>query len=159
MAEPTEEETVRRFRERVSRGETDGIEIEHRVSGGTPGERRTSEEVTLTGTGSARARGEDSREPGGAGARDSAGSLEDAETRELFRRLGASTEGLVPRSETGFTPDSLVGSVTIRVDGHRATLFYLADPEQRETQGRPLPPETAEAVGAFARLARRMLNE
>lgn len=154
MAEPTEEEVVREFVERTSRGETDGIEIEHRVAGGMPGEHRVSEEVTVSATGLARARSNDAR-----ASEASTASLDSAQTRDLFRRLGEGASNLVPRSQARFLPDSLVGAVTIKVDEHEATLFYLADQNERETQQQLLPPETAEAVNDFSRLTQRLLHE
>ncbi|MFI1700692.1 hypothetical protein ACH419_32655 [Streptomyces bobili] len=154
MAEPTEEDVVREFVERTSRGETDGIEIEQRVAGGMPGEYRVSEVVTVSGTGLARARSNDAR-----ASEESTTSLDGAQTRDLFRKLGEGAGDLVPRSQASFVPDSLVGAVTIKVDEHEATLFYLADQDERETQQQLLPPETVEAVSEFSRLTQRLLHE
>ncbi|MFD5088028.1 hypothetical protein ACFWOG_36060 [Kitasatospora sp. NPDC058406] len=154
MAQPTDEEIIREFVERTSRGVTDGIEIKHRVAGGMPGEQRVSEEVVVSATGLARARSDNAREPV-----ENTAILDRTQTLDLFRKLGERATDLVPRAQARFLPDSLVGTVVIKVDEHEATLFYLADESERETQQQPLPPETAAAVNEFSRLTRRLVSE
>ncbi len=96
------DDVIRRFRERVKSGNiADDLKVSHRISGGMPSQ-RFDEELELRGGGQAMLSSLDAFAaplPGKASA-----SLPEAEVRELFEKIEAGLDGLVPRSKARFLP-------------------------------------------------------
>ncbi len=46
------------------------------------------------------------------------------DAHDLLREIQPVLDGLVPHSAAAFAPDSVVGSITIEIDGERAMLFF-----------------------------------
>ncbi len=132
MSEPVESKVIEKFRKSLSQEElSDDIRIVYRVAGGMPHE-RIEHEFTLTGLGKSEVRmGDELR---AMAPREASADLDQAEARDLLEQIGVSLDELVPRSEARFLPDSVVGSITIEADGETATLFFLADEDQRIAQ-------------------------
>jgi hypothetical protein len=129
MNEGVESKVIEKFRESLSRAElSEEIRITYRVAGGMPHE-RLEHEVTLTGGGNAQVKMGD--ELKAIPPQEASGTLDLGETRDLLEQVGVSLEDLVPRSEAQFVPDSVVGSITLEIDGEETTLFFLPDEEQR----------------------------
>jgi len=78
---------------------------------------------------------------------------------DVMRKLAEGVDGLSSRSQARFLPDSLVGSVTLEVDGEGTELFFLADEEERITQGKPIPPPAVEAFDDLRRIGERLLDQ
>jgi hypothetical protein len=154
MPTPTEDEVIRKLRERASRGELDGIDVTYRVTGGAPAEGVVDEEVQLSGPGRVKAR---VRTPATT-LREASDEVPEAELKELLEKIGAGAGELIPRSEARFVPDSIVGQITVRVDGDEASFFFLPDEGQAEQHGQRLSPKAATAVESLTRLHKRLLQ-
>lgn len=153
---PEHEETVlESFRAKVARGDTSGIKVSVHVAGGMPGEQHVDRQVVVDGSGEAMATTPPTE---GAAPAEAHEHVEEAALVDMMRKLGEGAEGLVPRSRARFLPDSVVGSVVVEVDGQTTELFYLADEEDRITQGKPIPPSAAEALASMQRMGDRMLG-
>jgi hypothetical protein len=149
------ERVLESFRAKVARGDTSGIKVSMQLIGGMPGERHLNRSVVIDEDrqASVRSSGDDAPEPAEARAR-----VEDETLDEVLHKLAEGVDGLVPRSQASFLPDSLVGSITVEVDGETTELFYLADEEDRITQNKPIPPAAAEALDSVRRLSDQMLD-
>lgn len=150
-----ENEVVQEFVSRVQRGELNGVNIVHRVSGGIPGETNVREQMTIMGGARAEAR----RETTGMPAAKASTNVDATQIEELFNKLAHGVSELVPRDQARFLPDSAVGSITIEIGSQSTTLFYLADAEDRRDQEKPLSPETSEALEGLARLSRNLFEK
>jgi hypothetical protein len=150
-----ESRAVEKFRERLNSRNLTGVRLTHRVAGGMPGEGRTEEEVVVLGTNQAITR---SVTPGGA-SEEASIHLDQLELITLFEQIEQAITGLVPRSEARFPPDSVIGSLTIELNGEQATFYYMADEEQRKTQNQFLAPNTSEALTSLSKLSKRALDE
>ncbi|MFC9872895.1 hypothetical protein [Nocardia salmonicida] len=149
MPNANEITVAREFAERVDQGQLQGMGILRRVAGGMPSQQVAAETIAMDlGPVSLRSTG------GAPGA--VAESLADPEFRDVLQKLSKAVNELVPRSEARFLPDSLVGSLTIKVDDREATFYYLADEHDRERQGRILSEQAADVLGRFADIAERM---
>jgi hypothetical protein len=155
MSNSRKAEVIRRFRERVERDDLDGVDVTYRVCGGMPAEGRVDEELRLSGHASA-AEAED-RSTALAAPRKASSPVERNELGNLLRNLGPELDSLVTRAEARFLPDSVVGSITIAVDGEEETLFFLADEEESQVQDESLPQETSKGIRALSQLSRRLL--
>ena len=130
MSESIESRVAEKFRESLGEEELPaGMRVVYRVSGGMPHE-RLEHEFALTGAGRSDVRMADELEAAMA-PQEASADLDQVEVRELLEQIGVSLDELVPRSEARFLPDSLVGSITIEVDGEAAEFFFLADEDQR----------------------------
>ncbi len=152
MNQSVESRVIEKFRENVARGDLDGVHIVNRIAGGMPGEGRIDEEFYISGRNQARFRARTT----GAPAEDTTSELSDAEVQRLFQQISTGVSGLVPRSQAQFVPDSVVGSITIEVDGEQATFFYLVEEEEREAQGQPMAPEMSEALDNLSTLSKAL---
>jgi hypothetical protein len=81
------------------------------------------------------------------------------EVQRVLTQVGQGVDSLVPRSKARFLPDSLVGSITIEVDGEEATFYFLADEEDRKRQKQPVAPAIGEAIGTFSVMSNRLLKK
>jgi hypothetical protein len=158
MAGRAQSDVIRRFRERVGRGDLRGLQVTYRVSGGMPAEGRAGQELRVSGEGASTARsltgGSGSRAPQEASTR-----LRPQEVGPLFAQLAQGLDSLTPRSQARFVPDSVVGSITVEVDGVEETRYFLADAEERVSQGAPLEPAATDSVDRLARVTARLLGE
>jgi hypothetical protein len=156
MDKKSELEVIRKFRQAVDR-ETlpEDVKVTCRISGGMPSE-RVEEEFRLSGVGTAGASARDVLRS--VPAQEVSGKLEAAETRDVFRRIASSLKGLPTRSEARFLPDSVVGTITVEAEGKEATVYFLADEEQRDAQEKPIPRVTADTIQHIKTISRRLLR-
>jgi hypothetical protein len=155
MPEADKQEVLAKLRRKLTEGDTDNVRLHVRISGGMPGEEFQSQEVTLLGTRQVQARAEDTEGP----PLEASSALDENQAYEVLWRLADGADDLVDRSEASFIPDSLVGAVTIEVEGETTTLYFLADAEEREAQRQFLSSATAEALDKLTALAERVLEE
>jgi hypothetical protein len=154
MATATEDEVIRKLQERATRGDLTGIDVTYRVTGGAPAEQVVDEEMQLSGPGLVRARGRTRSDA----LLESSESLTTPEMTQLLLELGSAASELIPRSEARFIPDTVVGQISVRIDGQEATFFFLPDEGQAEQHGKALSPKAAGAVGSLVRLHKRILH-
>jgi hypothetical protein len=158
MAERSQSDVIHQFRERVGRGELRGLQVTYRVSGGMPAEGRVGEELRVSGEGTSTARslteGAGTRAP-----REASTRLRPQEVELLFGQLAQGLDSLTPRSQARFVPDSVVGSITVEIDGAEETRYFLAEADERVRQGESLAPAAADSVGRLAQITARLLRE
>ena len=154
MPNATETEEIRKLRERTASGELAGIYVTNHVRGGSTAEQQVDEEVQLSGRGQVKAR----VGTPAAAVRESSETMPLPQVIELLRQIGDGADGLIPRSEAAFIPDSVVGQVSVTVDGQEVSLFFLADQGQAEQHGKVLAPRAAAAVDSLARLHKRVVQ-
>ena len=129
MSESIESRVAEKFRKSLGEEELpENMRVVYQVSGGMPHE-RLEHQFTLTGGGRSDVRRAD--ELSARAPEEAYADLDPVEARDLLEQIGVSLDELVPRSEARFLPDSLVGSITIEVDGEAAEFFFLADEDQR----------------------------
>ena len=146
---------AQRFSERVSRGElTSDIGITYRVMGGMPHE-SIEEEFTLSGNAQAHVVSGDPRHS--KLQRKVSAKLDRAEARALFELAGKVFTDVSTRQARGFLPDSIVGSITIRVGSEEVEAYFLTDEDQRVDQEKPISSELAMAVQRFDETSKRLL--
>lgn len=124
MTEGSEAQLIGEVRELLARDELTGdVTVVYGVSGGIPGTAGGSGgNLKLAGDGSLEAPGEP------------AVRLDPSETRQLLQEVVSSLDSMVTRAEARFLPDSTVGWVRIGLRGNEATMYFLADEEQRHGQ-------------------------
>jgi hypothetical protein len=156
MSEGSESELIGEFREVLARGElTDKVAVDYRVSVGMPGE--DVETFTVSGGIPVRLR---LAGDGQLTAPDEATiQLDPSQTRQLLEQVASSLDGMVPRAQARFIPDSAVGSVTIAVHGDEATFYFLADEGQRQGQEELLARGAAEAIRPLREMAMLLQGE
>jgi hypothetical protein len=153
MPNTGEDEVIRKLQERVASGELSGIDVSYRLTGGAPGEQLLEEELRVSGRGPVQAR---LRMAAGA-PQESSERLAIPELTILLREIGEGVGELIPRSEARFVPDSIVGQVSLKVEGQEASFFFLPDQEQAKQQGKVLSSRAARSVNALDRLRTRIL--
>lgn len=157
MSEPREEQVIQKFRGLLARGEfPENIRVVYRVAGGMPSE-RVEEEFELLGSKQVKVRRRSMLDT--AIPEEASTELEQAEVLELLQQLGTGLDGLVTRSEARFLPDSLVGTITIEVEGEEATLYFLADEEDRLAQEKPIAPELSQTIQRISTVSQRLLQK
>jgi hypothetical protein len=125
MTQGSEAQLISEFRELLARDELTGdVTVVYGVSGGIPGTAGGggAGNLKLAGDGSLEAPGEP------------AVRLDPSETRQLLQEVASSLDTMVTRAEARFLPDSTVGWVKIGLRGNEATMYFLADEEQRHGQ-------------------------
>ena len=152
MAQSNEEKVIEKFRDILEDGDLSRIKIVNRITGGTPGEGRIEEESFISGKAEATFRSKEA----GAPLKEASSKLKENEVRLLFEKVSKGLDSLVTREKANFIPDSVIGSITIEVDGEQATFFYLADEEERKAQQKPVSPKMTEALKKFLTLSRRI---
>lgn len=150
-----EDAVLRRFRGKVAAGDLDGIRVSVRLAGGMPSERHLDRTVTLSASGEALVSATDNDAAGPAG---NSRKLSEEDAAEFMRSLSEDPQGLVPRSQARFLPDSLVGSLLVEVEGETVELFYLADEQDRVTQGKQISPTAAEGLARLRDVADRLIG-
>lgn len=156
MSKPPESEVIQKFHDRIDAGEITDIEIVYRITGGMPDERKDIPEISLSGAGASTVT---VRDPQGISLlQEASAELDQAETQALFQQMRSGIDSLVIRSEARFLPDSLVGSITIKVNGEEATLYFLVDEKDRLIQGKPIDHQVAKAIEQLTRLSQKSLR-
>ena len=82
-----------------------------------------------------------------------------AEVQSLLTQVGQGIDSLIPRSEARFLPDSVVGSITLEVDGKEATFYFLVDEEERQAQEKEIAPAMVEAIDNFSKFSEQLLQQ
>jgi hypothetical protein len=154
MSNTIEDEVIRKLRERAARGELNGIDVTYRVTGGAPGEQPVNEEVHLSGRGPVHAR----LRAAAAAMQESSVNIAAPEMKDVLLEIGEGAGDMIPQSEARFVPDSIVGQISVKVDGQEASFFFLADEEQAKQHGKALTPKAARSVGTLQRLHKRILQ-
>lgn len=80
--------------------------------------------------------------------------VDDKEIESLLTSLTAVIEELAPRQRAAFLPDSEVVMITVTVDGRREDFFYLANPEDRRIQHKPISEHALRALENFKRMVK-----
>jgi len=145
---------MQEFAERVGRNRLTGRTIvQFRLVGGMPHE-RIDESVRVTGTGSVTVLLEDkvASKP----RRKFSTRLSPSQTREIFREIDAGLGSLIPRSEARFPVDTVVGSITIAVNGEEETLYFFPDPTGHVAQDKGVATEIVTAVDRFKGITQRL---
>lgn len=156
MSESLESKVIQKFREHLDRESlTEDIKVVYRVAGGMPHE-RIEEEFTLSGRGRAKVMVRDVLRS--IPAQEASGELDQVETRDLLQQIESGLDSLVPRSEARFIPDSVVGSITVEVNGEEETLYFLVDEEERLAQERAIAPQMTEAIRRISQVSQRLLE-
>jgi len=107
------DQATQKFNQRVDRGSlTNDVKVIYRVSGGMPHE-AVDQEFVVSGSGSTNLTD-----------RSALGSISpktfeinQGENREIFELVRSGINRLPTRSEARFLPDSLVGTITVEVNG------------------------------------------
>ena len=76
----------------------------------------------------------------------------------MLLQIAEAVGELIPRSQARFIPDSIVGQISVKIDGQEASFFFLADEEQAKQHGKALSPKAARSVGSLMRLHKRILQ-
>lgn len=151
-----DQELVRKFVDRARTTQsTEGLTATYRISGGAPGD-TIDEHVEVTRDQSVRVRVRDETAAGRSG--DAESTLAEGETGDLYRVVADALPHMTSRDEARFLPDSLVGSMTIEVDGETTTLFFDADRDRLPEETSETPPALTEAVERIDRLATELLR-
>lgn len=128
MPDSKETEIIKKLRTRIDSGDLDDkTTVTFRISGGMPSQ-RLERELKLSGNGKAKTVIHDKLHS--IPRKEASKNLDIAETRDLLDKISLSLDELLPLSEIKFLPDSLVGSITIDVDGKQIELFF--HPEEEE---------------------------
>jgi hypothetical protein len=149
MTEGSEAQLISEFRELLARDELTGdVTVVYGVSGGIPGTAGGGGgNLKLAGDGSLEAPGEP------------AVRLDPSETRQLLQEVASSLDTMVTRAEARFLPDSTVGWVKIGLRGNEATLYFLADEEQRHGQDARIARSAMVANRPLRQMVRRARGE
>jgi hypothetical protein len=154
MSNSIESEAIQKFRERLNQGNLAGINVTYRISGGMPAEGPIEEECSVSGNNLATLRSV----TGTNLPQEASAEFAPAEVQSLLTQVGQGIDSLVPRSEAQFLPDSVVGSITLDIDGEQATFYFLVEEEERQSQNKPIAPAMAEAIDTFSNLSEQLLQ-
>lgn len=125
MTKKRESHLMKKYSERVrAGGPPAGVKVVVRLTGGMPSE-RIEHEFELTGEGKAAVSRLD--ELSGAPRQVASGDLDPEEARQLLQQIDAGLPGLVRRGEAHFLPDTVVGILTVEVDGKAETYYFAAE--------------------------------
>ena len=153
MTDNLESELKTEFVDRLNSGQIEGIKVIYRMSGGAHGE-FVNEEVTLSGTNDVRLEMRDEAKP--QPMQEFSTQIDRNNIQSLFRNIEGGINSLVPSDKAGFLPDSLVGSITLEVDGIKSnTYYFLVDEDDRLSQGKPVSPQITEAVRGIQEISKR----
>lgn len=154
MTDNFDSEIKTKFVDRLNSGQIEGIKVIYRMRGGVPGE-SVNEEVTLSG-GTNDVRLKMSDESKSQPTQEFSTQIDRSNTYSLFKDIEGGINSLVPAEEARFLPDSLVGSITLEVDGIRSnTYYFLVDEDDRVSQGKPVSPQIIEAVRGIQEISKR----
>jgi hypothetical protein len=81
------------------------------------------------------------------------------EIQALLKHIEQGIDGLVPSSEAQFLPDSVLGSITLEIDGEQATFYFLIDEDDRINQNKPIAPAIVEAIDIFSTFSQELLQQ
>ncbi|KOP24657.1 hypothetical protein AMR41_19970 [Hapalosiphon sp. MRB220] len=147
---------LQRFNERIDRANlNDNVRIVYRVRGGMPHE-AVDQELRVSGSGIANFMKRSVL--GKTSLQELSTQLNQAESQEIFRLVKSGLDSLPTRSEARFLPDSLVGSITVEIDGEEETFYFLADEDDRVVQNKPIPLELIKAIELLTEISQRTQN-
>jgi hypothetical protein len=158
LPELSKSEILREFHELVNAGSIDNIRIQYRVSGGPPGKHIT-QEIDLAG-GDAPVelnilhKTDNDRHPELVSEKKQLSRIDATKKRTLFKQIALGTLSGISISEKPlFLPDSVIASLIIHVKNKEpTTVRFLAYERDRIRQGKPIPPEIADAVKSLERI-------
>lgn len=157
MSKLSKSEIINKFRKGIDKEDlTEDIKVTYRIRGGMPSE-RIEEEFSFSGNGKAEVKRLDFLRS--IPSEKVSTELDRVEIHDLFKNIDSSLDSLVSLSEAHFPPDSLVGSITIEIEGEKTTLYFLTNEE--EGQARPIL-ASSKAVESFQRIreiSQRILKE
>jgi hypothetical protein len=148
-----DQETVRAFATRVKRGELGSdVQVRYQVTGGMPSQRLECE-ISIDSVNGAQVSRYDARES--AEVARAQIPPEEVDVPGLLRAVSSGLYSLTPVSErVTHLPDSLVGRLTILVDGQEEAFHFVPEKEQRGDDDRVAPSMDA-ALQRLWELARR----
>lgn len=148
-----DQETVRAFATRVKRGEFGSdVQVRYQVTGGMPSQRLECE-ISIDSVNGAQISRYDARES--AEVARAQIPPEEVDVPGLLRAVSSGLYSLTPVSErVTHLPDSLVGRLTILVDGQEEAFHFVPEKEQRGDDDRVAPSMDA-ALQRLWELARR----
>lgn len=155
--EYTEADMIRKFREQINRGNLENIDLIYRIAGGMPAEGRIEHEVRIVGrSGSVTVR----NRSGDGSAEEASGDIETAEFQTLLRSIDQNMDSLIPRSEAQFLPDSVVGSISIEIEGEKETYYFLVEEEPHGVQSESFAAQqpVEETMNEFSQLSQKILE-
>ena len=128
-----DQESVRAFARRVSSGELGPeIQVRYHVAGGMPSQRLELDVSVNSESGALVSRYDASISEETARASIPSNALD---VRGLLQAVGRGLHSLTPVSESmTFLPDSLVGRLTIVVDGHEEEFYFVPESEKRSEE-------------------------
>jgi len=121
-----------------------------------PGE-RIEHQFELTGDGYAAVSAEGAL--AGIAPQAASAELDPSEAGALLDQLGIGLDSLIPRGQARFVPDSVIGTVTIEVEGETATLYFLPEQEDRQAYGLEIAAPMANAIQQIEEISKRLLEE
>jgi hypothetical protein len=153
MTSNLESELKTKFVDRLNSGRIEGVKVIYRMSGGAHGE-FVNEEVIISGTNDVGLKMKD--ETRSQMMQEFSTQIDRNNIQSLFRNIEGGMNSLVPAGKAGFLPDSLVGSITLEVDGKKSnTYYFLVDEDDRISQGKPVSPQIIEAVRGIEDISKR----
>lgn len=132
-----------------------GLKITFRVSGGAPS-KSVFEEIRMGSSGHHEVARSDEIRSKPLEKADL--NLSDAETRRLFEEIAENLDQLVPRSEAAFAPDTVLGCVSVELEGKRADFFYAVDEDEPERVGALAATGVSETAHALRSLISQTLD-
>lgn len=156
MANQSESKLIQKYHRHINRKRlSKQLKVVYRVAGGMPSE-RVEEEVQLLGNGEVTVKFRDQlKSPE---VQEASAKLAAGETRQILQQLEAAFGSLVPRSGANFVPDSVVGSITVEIEGEAETYYFLVDEEQEEDLRTPMPPDLATAIDHVSQVSKQTLK-
>ena len=145
---------VQGFAERVSQAKFGAdLQVIYRVVGGMPSQ-RVDYEVDVDSVAGARVAVTDVRKAR-TGKRASI-PPEDLDVAGLFEQISAGIHSLLPASRATSSPDTYVGSITIRIGGNEETFFFVPEAEKRRVPGKCVALSMERVLQRFWDIAKRV---
>jgi hypothetical protein len=136
-------EIIKKARTRVNDNALDErLNIIFKISGGVPS-KRIEYEFRLSGDGKIKALMSDDLYR--LSNKEAVDMLGKKETRSLIENILAGSDEIVPLPKAKFVPDSLVGSITIEIDGESARFFFHPEEKKEIISAKGLPNMTKAA--------------
>lgn len=83
---------------------------------------------------------------------------EDFDVARLFERVAAGIHSLLPASRAVFAPDTVVGSLTIRVQDDEETFYFVPGQERRNRQGNAVAAPMEHALRQLSDIVKRVME-
>ena len=147
----SESKIIKKFQNKVNEGDFTGIKITCKITGGIPNE-RLEEEHIISGTGKVYLKMRNSLTAKYIPKISIKTKKE--KVQKIIKEIAEGIHSLVPESETNFLPDSLVGSITLEMEGKKTKLYFLAEEEDRISQHRPISLTMNKAIQDIIKISR-----